>query len=454
MSHRSFPPLTFGGSLVPGHARARALQVATLLPESADVVVIGGGIIGAATAFFLAERGVSVALCEKGAIAGEASGRSLGQVASAGLAPVKLELLIEAKRLWRDMSERVGGETGYRMNGYLAPLLDEPSRQMFETWLDEARTFEPEARILGSEEVKRHAPGLAANTSAYYNPTDGTAEPTLATSAFAEGAARKGARILTNCAARGLDIAGGRIAGVITEHGRIRASSVVLAGGCWSRLFAGAMGIELPLLNVHAFCESVYDVDAGPVGSVDAPGASWRRQIDGGYTLCVIGGHVPIVPAVLRYAFRYLSLMRTVHWDLELSLGKTFLQELATPSTWSLDAISPFERRRILEPQLSAKFIRLAREKVMAFQPAFRGMRAGESWSGALCTPPDNSPTMSAVRSRPGLFLATGFSYGLTMAPAAGRLMADLVTGGQPAIDPTPYRYERYLDGTRLEPLA
>lgn len=454
MSHRPFPPLTFGGSLVTGRTRARAPEVAARLPESVDVVVIGGGIIGAATTFFLAERGVSVALCEKGAIAGEASGRSLGQVASAGLAPIKLELLSEAKRLWRGMNERVGGETGYRMNGYLTPLLDEPSREMFETWLDEARAFEHEARMLRPEEVECLAPGLAAKTSAYYNPTDGTAEPTLAASAFAQGAARKGARILTNCAVRGLDTAAGSIAGVITEHGRIRASSVVLAGGCWSRLFAGANGIELPLLNVHAFCESVYGVDPGPVGSVDAPGASWRRQVDGGYTLCVIGGHVPIVPAVLRYAFRYLALMRTVHWDLDLSLGKTFLQELATPSTWSLDAISPFERRRILEPQLSARFIRLAREKVIAFQPAFRGMRSGEAWSGALCTPPDNSPTMSAVQSHPGLFLATGFSYGLTMAPAAGRLMAELVTAGKPSIDATPYRYERYVDGTRLEPLA
>lgn len=454
MSHRPLPRLTFGGSLTPGRARARALVFATQLPESVDVVVIGGGVIGAATAFFLAERGVSVALCEKGTIAGEASGRSLGQVGSAGLAPVKLALLAEAKRLWRGMNERVGGETGYRMNGYLAPLLDDATRQMFEAWLDDARAHEPEARMLGSEEVKRVVPGLAAGTGAFYNPTDGTAEPTLAASAFAEGAARQGARILTHCAVRGLDTAAGRVAGVITERGRIRASSVVLAGGCWSRLFAGAMGIELPLLNVHAFCESVYGVDPGAVGSVDAPGASWRRQIDGGYTLCVIGGHVPVVPAALRYGLRYLALLRTVHWDLDISLGKTFLQELATPTTWRLDAVSPFEKRRILEPQVSEKFIRLAREKVSTFQPAFRGMRSGAVWGGVLCAPPDNSPTLSAVRSRPGLFLATGFSYGLTMAPAAGKLMAELVTGQRPCVDPTPYRYERYIDGTRLEPLA
>ena len=453
MSKRLIPPITFGGSLVPGRARARSLAATDALPATADVVVIGGGIIGTATALYLASRGVSVVLCEKGAIAGEASGRSFGQVGSAGLAPIKLELLLEAKRLWSGLNAFVGGETGYRQNGYLAPIVDEATRQMFEEWLEVARPHEPAARLLNSADIASLSPGLEGGT-AFYNPTDGTAEPMLAATAMAEGARKLGARIVAPCAVRGVELAGGRVSGVVTEAGPIRTSSVVLAGGCWSRLFCASVGLDLPLLNVHAFCESVYDVDPGPVGSVDGPGVSWRRQVDGGYTICVIGGHVPVVPAVLRYAGRYLALLKSVHWDLDVSVGRTFLQELATPSRWKLDAVSPFERRRVLEPEISAKFTALAREKIVAFQPAFRDMRSGEVWAGVLCTPPDNSPTLSPVSSVPGLFLATGFSYGLTMAPAVGKAMAELVTGATPSIDLTPYRYERYIDGTPLAPLA
>src|SRR5919112_1247966 len=84
------------------------------LPEHADVVIIGGGIIGVSTALFLAERGVSTLLCEKGVIAGEQSGRNWGWCRTMGRDPRELPLALESLKLWRGLNQRIGDETGFR----------------------------------------------------------------------------------------------------------------------------------------------------------------------------------------------------------------------------------------------------------------------------------------------------------------------------------------------------
>src|SRR3990170_2331443 len=95
----------------------------TALPESADVIVVGGGIIGVTTAFFLAEQGVAVVLCEKGIIAGEQSSRNWGWCRTMGRDPRELPLAMESLRLWRDLNRRIGDETGFRQTGtlYICP---------------------------------------------------------------------------------------------------------------------------------------------------------------------------------------------------------------------------------------------------------------------------------------------------------------------------------------------
>ena len=108
-----------GGALVKGVSRARQIQSNDTVPIEADVVVIGGGFVGCAAALTLAERGVSVVICEKGVVAGEASGRAMGVIEGLFLDPIKLELIDRSKQLWASMNERVGTDTGYRPSGVL-----------------------------------------------------------------------------------------------------------------------------------------------------------------------------------------------------------------------------------------------------------------------------------------------------------------------------------------------
>src|SRR5262245_1397657 len=119
------------------------------LPESADVVVIGGGIVGASTALSLAERGVSVALCEKGHVAGEQSSRNWGWCRKMGRDLAEIPLAIESLRLWGEMNGRTGAATGFRRTGIV--YLCERDRDVgkHEAWLDAARDFQIDSRILG-----------------------------------------------------------------------------------------------------------------------------------------------------------------------------------------------------------------------------------------------------------------------------------------------------------------
>src|SRR5207237_10500314 len=164
-----------------------------VLPAQADVVIIGGGIIGTSTALFLAQKGVRVVLCEKGHIAGEQSSRNWGWCRKMGRDPRELPLIIESLRLWQGMNELVEAETGFRQAGimYLAETPAELGQ--LETWLDQARQYQLDTRILGRAEAAELMPGLTGSwTGARYTASDGRAEPRRGAPAVPDAARRQG----------------------------------------------------------------------------------------------------------------------------------------------------------------------------------------------------------------------------------------------------------------------
>src|SRR5579885_3379571 len=124
------------------------------LPERADVVIIGGGIIGTSAALFLAEKGVKVALCEKGHIAGEQSSRNWGWCRKMGRDPRELPLIIESLRLWTGMNERVEAETGFRQPGIMYLAESRAEFDQLEGWLEHARQYQLDTRLLSRAEAE------------------------------------------------------------------------------------------------------------------------------------------------------------------------------------------------------------------------------------------------------------------------------------------------------------
>src|SRR5271168_287907 len=322
------------------------------LPARTGVVVIGGGIIGTCTAFFLAKKGVPVVLCEKGHIAGEQSSRNWGWVRKMGRDPRELPLAIEALRLWGGLNEEIGAETGFRRCGIMFLCKTQADLAERAAWLEAAQPYQLDTRLLTHAEAAEKLPGLTGEwAGALYTESDGRGEPQMAAPAIAEAARRLGAGIVTQCAVRGIETKGGKISGVVTEKGRIACDAVVLAGGAWSSLFCASLGIRLPQLKVLSSVMRTAPIAEGPDPCTYMDAVGYRKRRDGGYTIARGAGYVaPLVPDSLRYLRDFLPTIRKERDSLRLRVNAQSLREFRAPRHWPLDRPSPFEATRVLDP--------------------------------------------------------------------------------------------------------
>lgn len=443
-----------GGQLVPGVSRAEPVQGDSQLPSEVDVVVIGGGNIGVMTALTLAERGVRVCLCEKGVIAGEASGRSLGFIDSLFMDPAKAELIIRAKMQWREMNARVNADTGYRQSGVAAFMQNEEVLEGARQWLDAVKEMPGvEARILSPSEALKLAPGRWDRLAgALYEPTDALAEPKLFAPAAARAARNLGATILQNCAVRGVETSAGQVSAVITERGRIGCQAVVLAGGAWSPYMARSLGLDIPQFMAFSSVARVTRTSGPSTGLVSTDGNYVvRPNLEGGYDICRPIAATPLTPSVLKNLARLRPAYEQMADQLKPVFNlSTFLAEWRIPRKWPLDQPSPFERNRVLMPETLPNVLNDTLGAISRNLPDVGLAQITEQWAGVLTSTLDNMPVISAVAERPGLYLGTGFYFGLTMAPAAGEALADLAMGNSPQIDLSLYRYSRFHDGSPI----
>jgi glycine/D-amino acid oxidase-like deaminating enzyme len=415
-------------------------------PKHADVVIIGGGIIGVSAALSLTAKGVSVVLCEKGRIGGEQSSRNWGWCRTMGRDPAEIPLAIESLRLWGEMNQTVGAETGFRRSGIIYLCENEKDIAQHEAWLSHAQPFQLSARLLNSQEVDNILPGSARHwPGALITPTDGRAEPQLAAPAIAEAARRAGATILTSCAVRGLETSAGAVSGVVTEDGPIACGAVVLAGGAWSRLFCGSIGVDFPQLKILGSVMRTEPLEGLPDYAVGASNFAFRKRLDGGYTIAQRGANItPIVPDSFRLFFDFLPSLAKEWRALRLRIGRRFIEEWRIPRRWRLDEPSPFEAVRVLDPEPVDSILNEGQANLVRSFPAFNQMKIAARWGGLIDVTPDAVPVISPVAALPGFFLASGFSgHGFGIGPASGRLAADLVTGDRPIVDPLPFRFER-----------
>lgn len=429
----------------------------TELPREVDCVVIGGGIVGTSTALELAEAGLRVALCEKGGIGHEQSSRNWGWVRISRRDPREVPLMAEALRIWSRLSERTGRDTGYTRAGIVFTCADDKEYEHHERWGRNLEGYQLESRMINAAEFARLFPGSNLDLKgALYTPADGRAEPQKAAPAIAEAARERGAAILTECAVRGVETTGGAVSGVITERGTIACKAVVLAGGAWSSLFTGSLGIDLPQLKVMNTVLRTTPVGDGPEQAVWANNFAIRKRQDGGYTIASgMTNVVDIVPNSFRYARAFLPAWRMERSALNFRVGGRFLEEAKLPTRWAMDEASPFEYCRVLDPKPSKKSAeRIIANARRAF-PVLDKAEIAQRWAGYIDVTPDAVPVISAVDGIQGFHIATGFSgHGFGIGPAAGRLMADIVTGRPPIVDPAAFRLSRFSDGSKVRPMT
>ncbi len=428
----------------------------TTIPPQAAVVIVGAGIVGVSAAFALARKGVSVVLCEKGHVGGEQSSRNWGWCRKMGRDPRELPLIIESLRFWQGMNEAVGGETGFRTCGILYLCETEKDEARRTAWLEHARPYQLDTHLIGSDEIARLMPGAARRfRAALYTPSDGRAEPQKAAPAIAEGAREAGAVILTDCAVRSVETSGGRVVAAVTEKGRIACDCVLLAGGAWSRLFCGNLGVDLKQLKVRSSVMRTEKLEGAPEISASGAEFGFRKRLDGGYTVANLNASVTeVVPDSFRLARDFLPLWRSGQARVQVRVSGRFMEEARTPRHWSPDKPSPFEAVRVLDPEPLTRLNDQALASLSSAFPVFAQAKVAQQWAGMIDVTPDAVPVISAVPGMPGFYIATGFSgHGFGIGPAAGRLAADLITGDRPIVDPTAFRFDRFKGDNSSQPM-
>jgi glycine/D-amino acid oxidase-like deaminating enzyme len=439
------------GSRMP---RGRYVAGETDPPSSADAVVIGGGLAGIVAALSLRDRGMNVVLCEKGYIAGEQSSRAYGWVVTNTWHPDKVPLADRGKTLWQNMSARLGADVGYRQSGNLTLLSSDEEIAQAESWIKAAREVVPtlNAEILSGADLNaRFSAGRIRYKAALYQASDGTAEPSYSPAVIAEGSKQAGVKILAPCAARAIETSAGAVSHVITESGPIQTKCAVVAGGAWSSLFCGNLGLYLPQLAVVTSSMQCVVAAAGPPGCGEGPDYSWRKQVDGDYQLIGTNLFALITRDSVRMLSDFLPMYRNGGLPVKLRFGADFFDSLRVSHQWSADEISPFERARVLSPDYDLEGLERSLQHIATDFPDFAHARVKERWGGLIDMTPDALPIVSDVPSIRGLYLCTGFSgCGFTMAPAGGELIAQIISGEKPLVDPINFRFARFSDGTRI----
>jgi glycine/D-amino acid oxidase-like deaminating enzyme len=316
-----------------------------------------------------------------------------------------------------------------------------------ENWLNSVSALDLDSKILSQSEIEKHVPGGQAKwAGAVYTPSDGRAEPALATPAIAQAAQKKGAILIENCAVRGLLRSAGAISAVMTEQGEIRCEKVLLAGGAWSRKFLANEGVSLPTLPLICTAIRTKPMDLPYDIAVGGPDFSFRKHEGGGYIITQRSAlKAPLTLDHLLLGLKYLEPLKTQLSVLRLSLSSFFIDDLNLGRRWNMSELSPFEKCRVMDPATIPDINQEALDNLSRAWPGFENAEIDEAWAGLMDVTPDSNPVIDRIEKIPGLTIATGMSgHGFGTGPAAGELAADIVSENPtPLVSPLPYAFSR-----------
>lgn len=373
------------------------------------VAVVGGGIVGLATAYFLRGREIDVTVLEKNSIGAGNTERALGGIRGQFSSPANVRLSLAAFEVWEQFEERFGVDIGYDRHGYLFLTDDDRTADSFEATVRMQNDLGLPSELLEPEEATNYAPRLRpdAFSAATYSPTDGSADPHLALQGFYQGARERDAQIELDTTVTDIDRLDNGAYRLETDTKSYEADWVVNAAGAWGGRIGELAGLDLPIepkrrriavvepeRPVEASNPLVADLDTGVFFSPDTEGDA------------LVGGHLG---------------------------GDDPLQDPDRfPTGFEIDWVVDVLER--LEPICDH------------FGPETR-IRNG--WAGLYAMTPDRSPIID--ETRPGFINAIGFSgHGFQHAPAVGQVVADVIrTGDTELTDLGAFRADRFdeLDG-------
>jgi glycine/D-amino acid oxidase-like deaminating enzyme len=421
----------------------------------ADVVVVGAGIVGCATAYHLARRGVRVAVVERGDVAGEQSRKNWGFVRQQGRDPLEVPLVMEANRIWRGLERELGADVEWVQGGNLALAADEARMARFEAWLAVAREFGLETRLLRARDLTTIVPGLGGTwAGGMHTPGDGHADPEKATDAFARAARAHGATLDLGCAVQGVSTSAGAVSGVTTERGEVRAPAVVCAAGAWSGRLARTLGLDLPQRWVRGTVARTTAAPPVTACAVWGPGVAFRQRRDGSFTIAAGGA---LDHDVTLDSLRQVRFFLPNYWKnkslFRFHVGRPLVRSLAAALPGSAARRRPLVWDRGVEPVPNEAKVRRSLAELQRVLPGVPRLDVARRWAGYIDATPDLVPVLGEVPGLRGLVLATGFSgHGFAMGPIAGRLVSELIVDGKTSLDIAAFRFARFAEAAIARP--
>jgi glycine/D-amino acid oxidase-like deaminating enzyme len=425
------------------------------MEREADVVVVGAGIVGCATAYHLARRGVRAVVVERGTVHGEQSRKNWGFVRQQGRDPHEVPLMMEGNRIWRGLQQELGADIEWVQGGNLALAADPARMALFEQWLAVARQFGLDTRLLRPRDLPSVVPGLGGQwVGGMHTPSDGHADPGKSTDALARAAAAHGATIHLGCAAQGVATRDGRVSAVITERGEIRTSWVVCAAGAWSSRLARTLGFSLPQRWVRGTVARTTAALPVTACAVWGPGVAFRQRRDGSFNIAAGGA---LDHDVTLDSLRQIRFFLPNFWKnkalFRFHVGRPLARSLAAALPGSTARRHPLIWDRGIDPRPNRGKVERGLAELQRVLPSLPRLGVAESWAGYIDATPDLTPVLGPVAGLRGFVFATGFSgHGFAMGPVAGRLVSELIVDSKTSLDISAFRFSRFAEGAIGKP--
>ncbi|MQF69783.1 FAD-binding oxidoreductase [SAR202 cluster bacterium AD-804-J14_MRT_500m] len=420
------------------------------LAKSADVVIIGAGIVGCAAAYYLSKRGSKVVLIDKGKVGWEQSGRNWGFVRQQGRHPLELPLMLEGNKIWQNLEQELEADIEWVQGGNLRIASDDKDMAVLERMVCEERDIGLNVQVVGRQDVEKLIPSIGTNwgVGGMFTSTDGHAEPIKVTRAYATAAKNNGTLLYEHCAAEDVVTTGNQISGVITEHGEISTSTVICAAGAWSSQIGRMIGLDLPQRKVRATVAATQPLPYLTTSGVWASDVSFRQKIDGSLYIAAGGAaDIDLTFDMLHHWKTFLPNYKKNWKTLRFHVGFPLMKDLASKLPWSRTRQHPFAHVVDQEPKPNKGKVKTSRVALMKLFPSLNDVSIRTCWAGYIDVTPDMVPVLGETRGISGFVFATGFSgHGFAMGPIVGRSMAELIFDGRSVVNIHGLRYDRFLE--------